>query len=330
MLSPPIERFHNRHSLGTTVLAILVAGAILLAGPPALSLSAAICFAAVLLIGLPHGGLDHFAGCELLGRFGLPQSAILFGLCYLATSLFVIAAWFYNPAVTVFAFFALSAWHFGLEEETAHRKGLLGNLSMFARGGMIIWLTCLAHRDSVVALLHSTVPGESAVELDWVLNLWTSLLPIWVALVLYDCVAWPALSLQTRKTTWLQAIRWRSLLRYLALALLMIVADPLISFTLYFCGWHSIRGLAELWQDSNLPLKNFCLQLLPISLLAIGLFCVGWLWSTTILGWLAASIQTTFIGLSAVAIPHLLLHVLLRLVPKQNHAVESWTSGATL
>ena len=330
MLSPSIERFENRHSLGTTVLATLVAVAILLVGPPSLAVSAAICFSCVLLIGLPHGGRDHLAGCELLGRFGLPQSGLLFGLSYLAISFFVIAAWFTSPAITVLTFFALSAWHFGLEEETANRRGLLGNLSMFARGGMIIWLTCFAHRDSVVAALQSTVPGEAAVEIDWVLKLWTSLLPAWVALVLYDCVAWSDFSLHTQKFAWPQLIRWHSLFRYLALALLMIVADPLISFTVYFCGWHSIRGLAELWQESKLPFYNFCLQLLPISLLAIGLFCAGWLWSTTILGWVAASVQTTFIGLSAVAIPHLLLHVLLRLVPKQNHAVESWTSEATL
>ena len=68
---------------------------------------AAICFSSVLFIGLPHGGLDHLAGRELLGRFGLPQSASLFGLCYLAVGLIVIAAWCISPALTIFIFFEL-------------------------------------------------------------------------------------------------------------------------------------------------------------------------------------------------------------------------------
>jgi Brp/Blh family beta-carotene 15,15'-monooxygenase len=329
MLRSSIERFENRHSVGTTVLSLLVAAAILLFGTPSLAVMAAICFSSVLFIGLPHGGLDHLAGRELLGRFGLPQSASLFGLCYLAVGLIVIAAWCLSPALTIFIFFALSAWHFGLEEETGNRHGLVENLSMFARGGMVIWLPCLAHRESVTALLRSTIPGEAFVEIDWVLNLWTNLLPMWIALLLYDCVAWPQLAANSRTMGWVDHIRWRSLLRYIALAAVMIVADPLVSFTVYFCGWHSIRGIADLWQESRLPAKKFFPQLLPISLLAIGLFLGGWLWSSSILGWVSASVQTTFMGLSAVAIPHLLLHVMLRLVPKQTSTAESWSLGAT-
>jgi Brp/Blh family beta-carotene 15,15'-monooxygenase len=329
MIRSAVERIKNSHSVVTAGLAVAVAIAVFAAGPPTLPVMAAICFSSVLFIGLPHGGLDHLTGRELLGRFGLPQSTTLFGLCYLAVGLLVIAAWYLSPALTIFVFFALSAWHFGLEEETGNRDGLVENLSIFARGGMIIWLPCLAHRDSVTALLRSTIPSDTAVEIDWVLNLWTNLLPMWVALVLYDCVAWAELATNSRTMGWVQRLRWRSLLRYMALAAVMIVADPLISFTIYFCFWHSIRGINDLWQESKLPARLFLWQLLPISLLAITLFLGAWLWSSVVLGWVAASVQTTFMGLSAVAIPHLLLHVMFRLVPKQTHEAENWTLGAT-
>lgn len=282
-----------------------------------------ICFAAVLLIGLPHGGLDHKVGRELMARLGWPRSYLLFGLCYLAVGGLVIASWFCTPALTVFLFFALSAWHFGLEEASNKHGRWAAALSMLARGGMVIWLPCWWHREAVSDLLSTTIPGDASVKLDWVLGLWAGLWPVWIVLVLFDCLAWDsgappeagAQAGQMRQPG--LRVYWRSLLRHMALAALMLSVHPLIAFTVYFCGWHSIRGLIDLGEESALSARELAVELLPVSLLAIGLFVAGWFWGSRFLGWTEASVQTMFLGLSAVAIPHLMLHVLMRLVPKQ-------------
>lgn len=102
---------------------------------------------------------------------------------------------------------------------------------------------------------------------------------------------------------------WQHRIRVLAFAILFANANPLISFGIYFCGWHSVRGLVHLRQEFAGPLGRFVLALLPISTISLLLFVAGFAVVLTNQSLNPAILQTIFIGLSAVAIPHLILHV---------------------
>jgi len=89
---------------------------------------------------------------------------------------------------------------------------------------------------------------------------------------------------------------------------LFAVASPLVSFPVYFCGWHSSRGLERLRKELGESWPELARSLAPLTVGAIVLVgLAAWL----VLGgadWNGTLIRATFVGLSAVAVPHLLLH----------------------
>jgi Brp/Blh family beta-carotene 15,15'-monooxygenase len=93
-----------------------------------------------------------------------------------------------------------------------------------------------------------------------------------------------------------------------SLVVLFAVASPLVSFPVYFCGWHSVRGLERLRRELGENWSELARSLAPMTVGAIALIgLAAWL----VLGgasWNGTLIRATFVGLSAVAVPHLLLH----------------------
>jgi Brp/Blh family beta-carotene 15,15'-monooxygenase len=86
------------------------------------------------------------------------------------------------------------------------------------------------------------------------------------------------------------------------------VSDILISFGIYFCSWHSVRGLARLAREHRKTPYELALVAAPLSFGAISLAALGmWIWSSGQPLPEALS-RTLFVALSALAVPHLLLH----------------------
>jgi Brp/Blh family beta-carotene 15,15'-monooxygenase len=93
-------------------------------------------------------------------------------------------------------------------------------------------------------------------------------------------------------------------------ALMFALADPLLSFAIYFCVWHSIRGLLDLHQQVGGKPHVFICRLLPVSALTLCCAALAWRYLTLASDMPTATMRTVFIGLSAIATPHLLLHSL--------------------
>jgi len=108
------------------------------------------------------------------------------------------------------------------------------------------------------------------------------------------------------------------LVRNLLLVVLFASTPILFSFGLYFCGWHSIRGLAHIQQEHRMSKTELLFAVLPLSLVAIGLAgAATWFWSSG--RELSAELsRSLFIGLSAIAVPHLLLHGVVENLPRSE------------
>lgn len=293
------------------MIVIILIGILLLLEVSGLQVSPAVLAAGmafgVLLIGLPHGGLDQKIGLSLLNKFRRPVALAIFFGSYLLVAATVIAGWFVSPQMTILAFFSLSAWHFGLEEETRENLSWLDQLGGFARGGMVIWIPAYFQAEAVTNLLDMILPaGDVSVGIR-VVNTILVCSPLFMALLLFDTV----FSVRSTQTSF-GGMTHRDLhrIRVLAFAVLFATVDPLISFGVYFCGWHSIIGLVHLRDQFRFSNLELALKLLPLSLLAIALFVAGFGVSSSVNLFAPAIVQTIFIGLSAVAIPHLLLHVI--------------------
>ncbi len=116
---------------------------------------------AVAVVGLPHGGLDHRVGKHVLHSLASTSSTFVFVCGYLSVSILVVAAWFVSPLTTIVAFFCLSAWHFGLEEDERDTRTAWQWAGMVARGGMVIWIPAVFQGAEIARLLSTIAPSET-------------------------------------------------------------------------------------------------------------------------------------------------------------------------
>jgi len=290
--------------------------AALLFGNPDLQTMVIIAAIAIAVLGVPHGGLDHWTGRRLLeDRWGNHWWAIFFPAYLLVGFAFAIG-WFVIPTITVLAFFLISAWHFGREEQIAGEyedrfqtqsrslaHWLLQNLIAIAMGGLVIWIAAIARPDEMVSLLSLIIPADGAASSIEIVG-YTQ----WLAALLVPLAAVTGLTQLVRSPR--DSASWVPV----GTAMVAICLPILVSFAIYFCGWHSWQGLQRLRRSESLNVAQFILYTAPLSVAAIlGVIAAAW-WTqgtlpTRALGdQTSASLQAVFIGLSAIAVPHLFLH----------------------
>ena len=295
------------HAASVIVLCWAMIGAACFFSQAMAGVTAGVLAVLVALIGLPHGAADHrYARPRLepvLGRAWLP----IFLGGYLAVGMLVVCGWFVAPAATVVAFFLASAWHFGQEEP----RLLVGPRGLrpvfrFARGGLVIWTPLVFHARDVAAILGLAAPGGSGPAIHHALSLLTAC--SWIMLPI-AAVAWTFQLLAAgRRTGQARRVLLADNALVASLVVLFAVASTLVSFPVYFCGWHSVRGLERLRRELGESWSELARSLAPMTVGAIALVgLAAWL----VLGgagWNGTLIRATFVGLSAVAVPHLLLH----------------------
>jgi Brp/Blh family beta-carotene 15,15'-monooxygenase len=306
-----------RMILASIYIAICTAsvGSVLILGAPnwwALTLLAAI---SVAVVGVPHGGLDHWAGRRLLSRRFADRWWLVFFITYLAVAVGFAASWIAFPVSTVLVFFIASAWHFGREDYKANlndgsdkqtvklMRKVFGHFRSMAVGGLVIWIPTLVRPDEMRGLLSLIIPASGSIGEAQQVVLYTQ----WLSLLLVPIAGFVVCKNLVSGANDLK--HWVPL----ATAAVSIFTPILLSFTIYFCAWHSVQGLHRLQRQERLTNRQFAWATLPLSVMAVaGIVFFGWYFqdATTALvtGGRAPVLQTLFIGLSAIAVPHLLLH----------------------
>jgi beta-carotene 15,15'-dioxygenase len=264
---------------------------------------------AIAFIGVPHGGLDHWEGKRLLHPYFGNAWWWAFFPAYLAIGLTVAMGWIAMPFLTILLFFLASAWHFGREDQQTSVSSKwqthpgMRHLKAIALGGLIIWIPALARPiefQTLIGLILSSDHAGSAVDILFATRMMALLfLPLAILFAVEQLVVAP--------TKW---NRWVPL----ATAVATLGLPILLSFPLYFCGWHSWQGLQRLRQQENLSSVQFVKCVAPLSVSAVvGVAVIGWMGKS----WLAQLetssqtqdvVSTLFIGLSSIAVPHLILH----------------------
>lgn len=249
----------------------------------------------VAVVGMPHGGLDHRFGRAILQPTLGRHWVWAFHGGYLAIMLVVLLGWLVAPLATLAVFVLLSAYHFGSADKEPGSS--LGVWLTILRGGLVVWVPALAWPDEFSRLTAWVVPGER-----WPVDLPRQ--PLVQALLAVATVAAFVGS---------AVISPRSAVLVAALIGVCVVLPPLMSFLVYFCGWHSVRellGLARRADPTSLTrgLKRVLVAAAPAAVGACLLAAAGWYVAGGPDRPLTPSlIQAVFIGLSVVAVPHILL-----------------------
>jgi Brp/Blh family beta-carotene 15,15'-monooxygenase len=295
------------HAASVIMLSWAMIGAACFFSDVLAGLAAALLALLVAVVGLPHGAADHrFAQPRLeplLGMAWLP--VFLFG--YLAVAAVVACGWLVAPAVTIVVFFLASAWHFGAEEPRfAVGPKWLQPVFRFARGGLVMWVPLVCHGADVGEILELITPQGSGLAISHAITLLTGC--SWIMLAI-AATAWMSQGLVAiRRTGRTRRVLLADNALVASLSVLFAVASPVVGFLVYFCAWHSARGLRRLRIELGESWVELARSLAPLTAGAIALIgLVAWL-ALAGAGWNDALVRATFVGLSAVAIPHLLLH----------------------
>lgn len=220
----------------TVVLAVL---AVQLLAPDTLSRAAPALALAGIVLGVPHGAVDHMVPFWTAGRRPTPAALAWVLTGYLVTAGVAAAALLLAPTLTVAAFLVVSVVHFGRAEavvsaEDAGRRvpGLLQDVP-----------TTLAHGLAVVGLPLVLWPAESARVLGHLAPAWSSPLPTGARLALGLLLVGAVLL--AAGGAW-RAHRQPEATELLLVVTLFAVVPPLAAFGVWFAGWHALRHTARL------------------------------------------------------------------------------------
>jgi Brp/Blh family beta-carotene 15,15'-monooxygenase len=244
--------------------------------------------AAILLVGVPHGGFDG----AIARHIGWPKGLmpwLSFHLAYIGLAALVLVLWWFMPLFSLAVFLGLSALHFGASDIAD-----IGSdwLPWAAHGGLV----CLAipHFQAtlvnpIFALLIGT---DNAVAL---LNGISVLFAPWLVFVFSYCIY-----------AWFKSRYRKSALNLLLLIVLAYLLPPLVSFSLYFCLWHSRGHIRRLWQGLHEADRQHTAREAILYTVAA--------WSSLAIGFYylqdnatESLTKITFIGLATLTLPHMLL-----------------------
>ena len=253
--------------------------------------------AAIVFIGVPHGGLDG----AVARRIGWPSGLLAwvgFNVSYVLLASLVVWVWWLWPLLGLAVFLGISGLHFGASdivmtpsvkpEKSAHQW-----LPLIAHGGLVP-IAIASFQATSVQPLFSLLVGDAGATM--LINILGLLFLPWLLCFAAYCV-YAAVFPMWRK----------SLLNLVILIMLVWCLPPLISFAVYFCLWHSRSHISRIWFSIKgaKERRRSLIEAMVYSVIA---------WASTVAllvvfdeSLTQALIPITFIGLAALTVPHMLL-----------------------
>ena len=250
-----------------------------------------IALAAVLLVGIPHGGLDG----AIARRQGWPPTRLAwigFHLVYLLLALLVIFLWQLFPLFGLGIFLVISGIHFARSDCGNNLNR--GWASLIAHGGLVPIVIPYV-QTAEVRPIFTLLVGEANTVL--LLSAIEILVIPWLASVL----------IYTRLAIKDPFIR-STFFALLCLIIATLVLPPLVSFALYFCVFHSPRHIRDIVSRlSSQERQRGLYEMVVYSIIAIGVIILCAVYLQNEMQLLPKLLQVSFIGIAALTVPHMLL-----------------------
>tara|TARA_B100000674_G_scaffold78464_2_gene54530 strand:+ start:3060 stop:4964 length:1905 start_codon:yes stop_codon:yes gene_type:complete len=230
----------------------------------------------MLIIGIPHGALDHFTEAIDKGK----KITVKFISRYLMLMALVFLIWVWNPFIALIVFLVYSAWHFG--QTDVNQWGVKSKLIGFLWGCILLGYLFITHFDELNIILSALeVPVlKSFQEMDILKGL-----IIGLGVLFSACF---------RKFQWFLVVCFLFFSQF---------TNLIFSFAIYFILHHSRLGWLHLKNELKVSHLRMYLRALPFNLGAVLLFV---LFFTNFELSLKENIAYFFIFLSCVSFPHVL------------------------
>ena len=252
-----------------------------------------ISFFLIFFIGLPHGSFDG-AVASLVG-FKTKIKFIQFLTYYLALFFFVILFWFFFPIISLVIFLLMTIAHFGLCD-WSNLKIDKYKYSISFTYGMTIIFGIIFFNENESFKIFEYLTNKKIYILQYYFFIPYILTFISIIYFVY-------LAIYEKKLR-------KGVIEILFLLLIFYIFDPLLSFSIYFCFFHTYKHLNHLIKNvySHLQNKKFVIY----STLAFTI--ISWFGGIVISLFLFQNLtlyesilKVIFIGLAALTLPHMIL-----------------------
>jgi len=256
----------------------------------------------VIMMGIPHGAIDHLIEEKYLEKQQKPFSLFRFLFKYIFQIVVYALLWFLMPALSLFLFLLLSAWHFGESDMQPGPKHPLWKIVQMILGSLVLFFILMREPIYTGDMIYR-ITKESRIALDswqWAADnfiiLYVTLL---VSLTFLSLIAIRYEQLKFQKIKWINFV----------LVLGVIYFLPLLpAFALYFGGWHSLNTFDHMSEFLNK--KNSLWELwkaaLPFTLLAVFFMVItALIWSNFMIH--IDPLPIIFIFIAVITLPHLLV-----------------------
>ena len=252
-----------------------------------------ISFFLIFFIGLPHGSFDG-AVASLVG-YKSRLDFIKFLIYYIILFLIVIFFWFNFPIISLFIFLLITIVHFGLCDWSFYKIKNYRIPIILTHGMTVIFGIIYFNEEESFKIFQYLTNNNIYFFRDYIFIFY-----ILTGLSIIYFIYLTLLEKNLRK----------GIFELLFLLAVFYVFNPLLSFTIYFCFFHTFKHLKHLLNNIyiHLPNKKFVL---------LSTFCftlISWLGGIFIVLYLAQNfsyyesiIKVLFIGLAALTLPHMLL-----------------------
>lgn len=265
-----------------------------------------ILFFSVVILGIPHGAIDHIIAAKVYGLNSSLKDTILFYGLYLLVMLIVGVLWIFFPLGGLLFFLLISIYHFGQADGVSLLKGYSRTemtLFSWSRGIMIIGLILFAHPYISFPIITAAIRAEP----EWLNTLYQQHQMLTVAaLVPY---LWMSFRMMLKNRINLPKSAFAS--ESLVIVLLFLLVHPLVSFAIYFALWHSAGHISEMrayfkQQGETLSVLRFYKLATPFTIISLlGLVMLFYLHQAFSLG--EQMISLLFILISVLTLPHMIV-----------------------
>ena len=252
-----------------------------------------ISFLLIFFIGLPHGSFDG-AVATLVG-FRNKIQFLQFIFLYLVLFLLVILFWLYFPIISLTVFILMTISHFGLCDWTNFKINK-HKYSVSFTYGMTIIFGIIYFNENQSFFIFEYLTNDN-------IYLFKKFFFIPYLLTVFLIIYFIFLSFFEKKLR-------IGIIEILFLLSIFYFFDPLLSFAIYFCFFHTYKHLKHLIKNIYLNLTNKKFVIYSTSVFTV----ISWFGGLGIIYYLVQNfslyesiLKVIFIGLAALTLPHMLL-----------------------
>lgn len=296
---------HLSKTLNTTavIISLFAIALTFLSGQATAVITPWLLFISIVVLGIPHGAIDHIVAARVYGLNETLKGHLLFYTSYLFVMLLVGLLWLVFPIGGMAFFLLISIYHFGQADMVSlvNPKSKFSALFAWARGLLVIGIIIFGHPEISLPIIETAIRSqpewfsffsENAMVL-YLVVLFFYLIPVGLLLYSGD----------------LLVAKSRFILESVLLIALLTFTGPLVSFAIYFALWHSaghVHEMIEYFREKgeNISIGKFYKLATPFTAVSLlGLLLLFFVHQAYAFG--DEMISLLFILISVLTLPHM-------------------------